>query len=300
MSGSEPNKFSQTKNIIRSHKLFINYLNSDIVNKLIQLFDNDIKRSTDKKIINYIEDERHIQGSNRPNIRYESKVDLQKSTDPTLILEMIKNNTVIFHFTIHLAITSMKPKKAGIIHIRKNIYDSVPGTIRKKVGYARILVTTPLNKPYSLHFSFEDNRYIHIDNCLKQTEFKINTELYKNIEECENEIQKEMNIVLNVLNKLFDEDNTEYYIGNNHNLAPIHNKTNTILNQMNKETRHATRKNKGVLMGPFMNNSAEISLGKDSKFHMVPRTLKKSLNIPFTFQSSQKRKTTRKVKKTNK
>jgi hypothetical protein len=180
------------------------------------------------------------------------------------------------------------------------MYSVLPKKPRKKISYVRIFVTVPINKPNSLEFSLEDINFDEINSILKRYNFKMNTQMYTNINDYEQEIQQEMNIIISTLNKLFDEDNTEYYIGNNHNLVPIHNKTNKILNQMNKETRHATRKNKGVLMGPFMNNSSEISLGQDSKFHKVPRTLKKSLYTPFKFQSSQKRKTTRKVKKTNK
>ena len=73
-----------------------------------------------------------------------------------------------------------------------------------------------------------------------------------------------MDIIIRILNRLFDEDNKEFYIGNNSNkLTLIHNKTNSILNIINKHPKQFTRKNKGISIIPLSNNNnLPISLHK--------------------------------------
>ena len=63
-------------------------------------------------------------------------------------------------------------------------------------------------------------------------------------------------VIIDVLNKLFDEDNQKYYVGNYNKVSyvqplyPIHNKTNTVLKNINLFTKYSMRKNMGSRMGP--------------------------------------------------
>jgi hypothetical protein len=57
-----------------------------------------------------------------------------------------------------------------------------------------------------------------------------------------------MDAIIAILNYLFDEKNTEFYIGDPNKLYSIHKNTNNILNNINKHSKHTTRKNKGIKM----------------------------------------------------
>ena len=69
-----------------------------------------------------------------------------------------------------------------------------------------------------------------------------------------------MDVILTVLNRIFDEDNTEFYIGNKYKAREISNNTNKVLNNINIHSLLITRKNKGSktilgknALGPSMN-----------------------------------------------
>ncbi len=71
-------KFTQSRllkrdKIIKSHTIFGNFLNSNILNALINLFD-DNKNKYVNKIISYITDERKQRGLNDANIKIESEL----------------------------------------------------------------------------------------------------------------------------------------------------------------------------------------------------------------------------------
>ena len=70
-------------------------------------------------------------------------------------------------------------------------------------------------------------------------------------------IQQEMDVIISVLNKLFNEKNNELYIGDK-TIFPIHNKTNNILNNINKHSKLISRKNKGVKIFPNNINNPEF------------------------------------------
>ncbi len=55
-----------------------------------------------------------------------------------------------------------------------------------------------------------------------------------------------MDVIIAVLNRLFDENNTELYVGKKQNMFEIHNRTNNILNKINQYSKHVSRKNKGT------------------------------------------------------
>lgn len=63
-----------------------------------------------------------------------------------------------------------------------------------------------------------------------------------------------MNVIMTVLNRLFDEDNTDFYIGRQNKLFPIHKNTNAILENINHHSHIVSRKNKGSRMYPPLNS----------------------------------------------
>jgi hypothetical protein len=85
-----------------------------------------------------------------------------------------------------------------------------------------------------------------------------------------------MDVIISVLNRLFDEDD-EYYIGNNSIVYPIHNKTNLVLNNINKHTTILTRKNKGKFLYPT-SISIESPISINYKRNRLHKTYYKSKN----------------------
>jgi len=86
----------------------------------------------------------------------------------------------------------------------------------------------------------------------------------------DSDIQKEMNVIIKVLNKLFDEDNKEFYIGEYTNdkkeITPIHLHINHIFENMNTHNQHTSRQNKGSTLLPQLNtNNPFINISKDIK-----------------------------------
>jgi hypothetical protein len=66
-----------------------------------------------------------------------------------------------------------------------------------------------------------------------------------------------MDIILTILNRLFDEDNYEYYIGYDKEITNIHNQTNNTARIINTHKKYATRKNKGKTYFPAIKNNNE-------------------------------------------
>lgn len=240
MESFTPEYLNKRTKIFESHKDFGKFLNSSIINKLVNLFDEgDIGQD---KITKYIEDERRAEGLNTEGIDIVSSIYGLSKGKANLFLIIKKNNNDLLHLTIHLTINNLYPRNTGMIHISKNIYIK-EGDNRNicKALQALILVETPKEKNKSLIFSIADGYY---------------TTGLKNSNIHDSELQKEMNVIITVLNRLFDEDNKEFYIGNNSTkLTLIHNKTNRVLNIINKHPKQFTRKNKGVSIIPLSNNS---------------------------------------------
>jgi len=110
------NKGNQRGEIIESQKLFWSFSDSNIINKLIQLFDEKDK-STDK-ISNYIENERKVRGLDYVSIK--SIVYYDKKENPNLLLELLKDKKCFLHLTIHIAPYSFNHDETGPIHIPSN------------------------------------------------------------------------------------------------------------------------------------------------------------------------------------
>ncbi len=109
----------------------------------------------------------------------------------------------------------------------------------KKALYTLISVEQPVDKLKSLKFKIS-NGY--------ETKGVYNSNIYDPL------LQKEMDVIITVLNRLFDENNKEYYIGNSNSLFHLQNKTNLCLKNINNYTKYVSRKNKGIRLIPLVNN----------------------------------------------
>ena len=250
MSYYTQEQLNQRSKIIQSQKLFWKHLDKYTINNLINLFDMKDKNSDDK-ITKYIEKERTEKGLDISNVIIKSELDgerngekdKEKDREITLHLRINKDDKDLLHLSIHLSPQSFRPQDTGVIHIVKNIYSihhpsALSKKVLKKLKAALITVHEPIDKPNSLEFAIGDG-YTTSSELL-------NTDIYDPI------LQQEMDVILTVLNRLFDEDNKEYYIGNKDKLVPIHAKINAVLENMNKHNRHVTRKNRGSTMLPLI------------------------------------------------
>ncbi len=241
------------KQILESHKKLGYFFDGQIINNLIHLFDEN--NNTNNKITSYIDDERRKNRLNYSNISIVSYVYKNGSNEYDLYLGFYKDNIEFIHLTIHLALNSLNPKDSGMIHVSKNIYYNnthyllLSKTKFKKHKYSLITVETPENKPNSLVFSLNHG---------------ITTPGIKEEYSHDEEIKKEIDIIITVLNRIFDEDNHEYYIGNSR-LVHIHNKTNAVLNNINKHNIYFTRKNKGSRMGPVESKEKALNHKRNRK-----------------------------------
>jgi hypothetical protein len=233
-------QLDERSKIIESQTLFGKFLDAEIINKFIHLFDNK-NTNIDKndKITKYIEDERSKQGLDISNVLVESEVYGYTVKNSTLHLQIKKNNKDFIHLTIHISPEDLPPQHSTMIHISKDIYKemAIPSKL-KRTMYALISIKQPIDKPNSLEFSIADG---------------YNTVGVPDAHLYDPEIQKEMNVIITVLNKIFDENNEEYYIGNK--LYPIHNKTNIVLKNINTRTKYTVRKNIGKTLMPELTNT---------------------------------------------
>lgn len=188
------------------------------------------------------------QGLDDTNVLIESEVYGYTVENSTLYLSIKKNNKDFIHLTIHVAPKELKPTKTGLIHIYKEIYKNINTSIPKQLLYTLISVKQPIDKPHSLEFSIADG---------------YNTIGIPNAHIYDPEIQQEMNVIITVLNNIFDENNEEYYIGNK--FYPIHNKTNIILKNINTRTKYTIRKNIGKMLLPELNMTVMNIEAKSNK-----------------------------------
>lgn len=227
---------------MESHKIFGTSLDTNMVNKLVQLFDNKVQKHSNPnyKIAKFIENERKARRLNTSDITVSSEVYGENCNNSTLFLIIRKNNIDILHLSIHLAVKSLNPKSSGIIHISKNICKKIKISKNNKIRpYVLISVQQPIDKPHSLEFSIAEGY-----NTLNAS----NAALYDPM------LQQEMDVIITVLNRIFDENNKEFYIGNSYNYVQIHNNTNAVLKNINNHREHVTRKNAGTRVMPLINS----------------------------------------------
>jgi hypothetical protein len=232
------NEQGKRSNIIKSQTKFGDFLDSDSINKLIHLFDQNNK--SNDSIVKYVQNERNIRGYN-PDIVIKSEVYGTNDENSTLFLKLIKNDIEILHLTIHLISTNLSPNKKGMIHFVKDIYSKNVTRSKYYKLYTLISIEQPYNKKYSLEFTIADN-YNTPSNIPK-------VDIY------DHELKREMDVIITVLNRMFDENNNEYYIGNKNKLYFVHNITNNILNNINAHSIYTKRKNKGNKLIPRFNNT---------------------------------------------
>jgi len=182
-----------------------------MMNKLVNLFDDTV--SSPNKISKYVESERKLRGMDEATAV--GKAYGENTEKSTLLLEIIKRNKVLLHITFHLSPYSLEPENTGAIHITKNIYRK-----KQKIGknrYSLIRVHTPIGKDKSLEFSIADGYKtpgINVD---------------------EKELQKEMDVIIYVINRIFDEYDP-YYIGIEEEIINVSLKINSFLNSINTST----------------------------------------------------------------
>lgn len=232
-----PEQLLKRNGIIQSQKQFIKYLNKRMINKLINLFSGK-----NPKIIKYVQDERATRRLKNDTITVTSNVYGEKDDNSSFEIVIMKTNIRLLHISIHLSVSKLKPNDTGIIHIMKDIFKTAPKIIyQNKMLYALISVKQPVNKLNSLEFSIDDG---YVTPSMPNRNAN-NTELHN---ELDTMIQPEMDAIIAVLNTIFDETKPEFFIGTPKNIYTIHNKTNNVLQNMNRHINHVTRKNKGNLM----------------------------------------------------
>ena len=227
--------------ILESQLLLIRFLTADIMNNLVHLFSKDCCKNRDKHITiaQMIKDERaHQNLTDDVTILSHAYKDAIRNGSSNIVLDIHKYGKKFVHLTIHLSPNSLHPKDAGLLHFLKDIYTKRITSRKDERHYALIKVEQP--RPNSLHFSIGDGYH---------------TPGAKNAMKYDREVQQEMDVVIAVLNRLFDSSD-EYFIGHVRN-APIEiiNRTNELLKNMNQHSKLATRKNKGKMMGPTWNNT---------------------------------------------
>jgi len=187
-------------------------------------------------------------------------------SNSSLLLEINKNNKPFIHLSIHLCPKSFDPKSSGPIHIYKDVYESHSST--KKMRYVLMSLQQPIGKSESLKLSIVSGY---------STPGIPNAYMY------DPEIQKEMDVIIDVLNHLFDEENSLYIGKNISNLVIIHNKTNTILKNINSYKTHVVRKDEGVYLFPLNNTDIFRIKRENATKRNKKRTTRKRIT---TFKTS--------------
>jgi hypothetical protein len=249
--------------ILESQLLLIRFLTADIMDALVHLFSEECCENRDKHITiaKLIKDERaHQKLADDVKILSYAYKNKTRDGSSNLLLNIYKHGKEFLHLTIHLSPNTLHPKDAGLLHFLKDIYTTKITSRKYERHYALIKVEQP--HPDSLHFSIGDGYH---------------TPGAKNAMIYDREVQQEMNVVITVLNRLFDSSD-EYFVGKVRN-DPIEiiNRTNELLKNMNQHSKLATRKNKGKMMGPTWNNTPYVnveSIPNSVQHSMVSRSRK--------------------------
>ena len=237
---------------IRSHRTLGPFLDRFMINRLNTLFKNN------GRVTEFVKEERRRRGLDEANTTVESMVYGTDRNNSTLLLIIKRDGKEFIHLTIHLSPKELgfTIKSTGIVHIVKNIYNKY--VTRKKNYLAKSLyaVYRPQGKSHSLQFRIVE-RYTTPENPEKPEK----SESVSIINQYDDEVKQEMDVLTSVLNKLFDEDDREHYVGdydavhhisqNNKKANNVEPNTNNILRNINLHSNAITRKNKGVY---FKNN----------------------------------------------
>lgn len=282
------------KNIINSHLLFGDIFDLYSINRVVNLF-------TTGTIARYVEQERTNNNLSNVGVDIISYIYGTNTGNTTLHLQIKKQKKDFIHLSIHLApgwLTS-GTKDNGIVHIYKDIYDTNVYKKKKYLLYAIYRLEHPPNKPGSLQFS--------IDHGYSTTSYpSASPNFNSDIKQYDSEVKQEMDVITNVLNKLFDEDNIDYYIGDYHKKYPIksneqiqfievdnigqtstqqlppnqiklqkpsevNNTINNVLQNINKRTTYVKRKNPGVPMFHTRTNKTIPTFRKHNRTQKRPK-----------------------------
>jgi hypothetical protein len=232
-----------------SHQLLGSFFSGWVLNRLIHLFDADPTFNDPvHNIVAYIDEEHKLRKIDTTDITVVSRVHghLRPKPDPMCIAEISYKGVPIVHLTIHVAPNRLLPAQHGMIHLVKNHYQN-----KSKYGVlsdgarVRLLAIVPKNKPNSLFFRIMDGK-------APPSQGNISLDPI---------IQKEMKVLVAVLNKIFDEKDLKHYVGsfpvpngqlfnmNTPGIPPIrppNPKTPLVVSQVNATGIAITRQNKGV------------------------------------------------------
>lgn len=224
------------QDIIDSHIILGDILDKHSINRLIFLFNSGL-------ISNYVNEERRASHLINMDVEIKSEVYGINHNNTSLFLIVRKNNEDFIHLTIHLAPDWLSSglKDKGVIHIVKDVYNKSIHGKKQYLLSAIYYLEHPINKPDSLTFTIA---YGHPTPSYPTA----TPEYISDIAKYDKEVEEEMDVITRVLNKLFDEDNVEFYIGNyhkkyliqnnNHNIQQsidVTDNINSILNKLNNK-----------------------------------------------------------------
>jgi len=249
------------KSILQSHMRLGNFLDIDIINTLMHLFDKNYNEYVNQrhKITTYIEDERRAQHLEKAKIKIKTKISGFNTHAPYLYIGIIKNGKDFIHLTIHLVIEKLKSKNSGIIHITRNVYRDA--RVSKGAPFYALITVKPA-KERSLIFELDE----------RQNAANARAPIA-------DEVKAETNVILTVLNRLFDEDNPEFYVGtpqysSRNRLNPIHPFTEKAIININNMSL-GTRKNKNKSFPLFTKNMRPSGIEEKLPRSATPRPAKK-------------------------
>ena len=234
---------------IRTHRSLGPFLDRFMINRLNALFKNN------GRVTEFVKEERRRRGLDEANTTVESMVYGTDKNNSTLLLEIKKNGRPFIHLTIHLSPNKLgfTHKSTGIVHIVKNIYKEHISGKKDYLAKSTYAVFRPQGKRHSLQFRI-------VERYTTPEPLEI-PKIVPNINKYDDEVKQEMDVITSVLNKLFDEDDREHYIGdydaihldsqNKRENVPVEPNTDNMLRSINLHSNAITRKNKGVY---FKNN----------------------------------------------
>lgn len=255
-------------NAISTHPYLGYYLDGNVINHLVFLFGEQYRdyklypNQPPKRIETYIEKEHLIMGIPLIDLSYNGMAyGYEKSVtstadrfdaSPTFLVEVLYEGKILLHLTIHLALEVLPKDKAGMIHFDRDIY--------KKNGQYPI-------KGLDTHVVIRVNRMNQNGNSLQ---FSIlddyDTPTDASLQHINNMILQEMNIIIRVLNKMFNPTNRDYSV--QEIIFPMNPITDIITNQMNTLGIVAPRRNKGKRYVPEAwrdQNVPTVNIGKYTK-----------------------------------
>ena len=196
-----PEELQRRLDIFKTHALLIDFLTADIINTLVHLFDEtccDGEHFTHRTITGFIEEERRLRGLDSNDVEIRSKAEKKPNIkgNSSFVLDIKKRGQPFIHFTIHLVSHTQDPSREGMLHIVKDIYTVIRSRRDFDKYYALLKVEKPNRK--SLRFSIADG-YDTVGSPLAA--------------QYDEEVKQEMDVIVAVLNKMFDACNDDYFVG---------------------------------------------------------------------------------------